>query len=49
MPRKKPLVKKRQVNFRLDVDTYKVLKKLARAANKTQTDVVVSLIKRAFS
>lgn len=49
MPRKKPQIKKRQVNFRLDDETYKVLKRLAQATKRTKTDVVVSLIKRAFA
>ncbi len=44
MPRKKA-IPSRQVNFRLDLDTFKTLKKFARIKKSTRTNVLTALIR----
>ncbi len=45
LPKKAP--PKKQVNVRLDLETRRRLKRLAREGNKTQTDVLTDLISKA--
>ncbi len=44
MPRQK-LPKRKQVNFRLDMDTYRALKRFARVAKVTRTKAINDLIR----
>lgn len=47
MPRKKSGAAKRQFNVRLDLETHRLLKRLARETKKTRTDLITGLIQNA--